>query len=135
MNRISLAAIVPLVAGATVSAQFKTFVSVKAEQLMDGDQELRFLFFSIPNLYSIEDNQEFTNPSSWRPADEFEIREALTAIKQPGGRVVRLYTPSVRMAKDDPGIVRHVNGPGVFDEDAFSPVLRKTKMEFRTMDP
>ena len=121
MNRHSLAAfiLVLLLPAAIVSAQFRTFVTVKADRLMDGDQELRFVSFNIPNLHYIEDNQEFTNPSSWRPADEFEIRDALTAIKQLGGKVVRLYTPSVRKSKDDSGITRHVNGPGVFDEEAF----------------
>ncbi len=121
MNRISLASFILflMLPAGTVSAQFRTFVTVRADKLMDGDQELRFVSFNIPNLHYIEDNQEFTNPSPWRPADEFEIRDALTAIKQMGGTVVRLYTPSVRKAKDDPGIIRHVNGPGVFDEEAF----------------
>lgn len=121
MNRFSLSAcfLVLLLPAATASAQFRSFVTVKADKLMDGDQELRFVSFNIPNLHYIEDNQEFTNPSPWRPADEFEIRDALTAIKQLGGKVVRLYTPSVRKAKDDPGILRHVNGPGVFEEEAF----------------
>ena len=121
MSRYSLAAfiLILLLPVSTVSAQFKTFVTVKADRLMDEDQELRFVSFNVPNLHYIEDSQEFTNPSPWRPADEFEIRDALTAIKQLGGKVVRLYTPSVRKAKDEPGIIRHVNGPGEFDEKAF----------------
>ena len=120
MNSVSHALVILLLLPmATVSAQFRSFVTVKADRLMDGDQELRFVSFNIPNLHYIEDNQEFTNPSPWRPADEFEIRDALTAIKHMGGKVVRLYTPSVRKAKDDPGIIRHVNGPGIFDEEAF----------------
>ena len=121
MNRFSFVAfvLILLLPAAIVSAQFRNFITVRTDKLMDGDQELRFVSFNIPNLHYIEDNQEFSNPSPWRPADEFEIRDALTAIKQLGGNVVRLYTPSVRKAKDDPGIVRHVNGPGVFDEEAF----------------
>lgn len=121
MNRLAVFAfilILPL-RGAPMSAQFRTFITVKADKLMEGDKEFRFVSFNVPNLHYIEDNQEFTNPNPWRPADEFEIRDALTAIKQLGGKVVRLYTPSVRKAKDDPRIIRHVKGPGVFDEEAF----------------
>ena len=108
-----------LLAPVGLSAQFQHFVTTKADRLMEGDNEFRFISFNIPNLHYIEDNQEFTNPSPWRPADEFEIRDALTAIKQLGGKVVRLYTPSIRKAKDEPEIIRHVEAPGVFNEEAF----------------
>ncbi|RPH37412.1 hypothetical protein EHM92_02765 [bacterium] len=104
---------------ATALCQFDHFVTVRGEKLMDGEQELRFVSYNIPNLHYIEDNHAFADPNPWRIADEFEIRDALMTIRQAGGKVTRLYVPSVRKEKDDPGIIRHVNGPGVFDDSAF----------------
>jgi len=75
--------------------------------------------YNIPNLHYIEDNYLFTQPSPWRPADDYEIRDALTSIRQMHGRVTRMYVISVRKEKDDPGIIRHVEGPGRFNEEAF----------------
>ncbi len=104
---------------APASAQFQDFVTTKSDKLMEGNQELRFVSYNIPNLHYVEDNQAFTNPSPWRPADEFEIRDALLAIKQAGGRVTRMYVISVRKENEPSGIIRHVEGPGVFNEEAF----------------
>ena len=75
---------------------------------MDGARELRFISFNIPNLHYIEDDHAFESPNPWRIADEYEIRDALTAIKQLGGNVVRIYAPSVRKAMDTMLIIRHV---------------------------
>ena len=99
--------------------QFHSFVSAKGDKLMDGDRELRFISFNIPCLHYVEDNHIFESPNPWRIADEFEIRDALTAIKHCGGNVVRIYTPSVRKAMDTMLIIRHVEGPGQFNEEAF----------------
>jgi mannan endo-1,4-beta-mannosidase len=99
--------------------QFSSFVSTKRDKLMDGDRELRFISFNIPNLHYIEDDHTFESPNPWRIADEFEIRDALTAIKQLGGNVVRIYVPSVRKEMDSPLIIRHVESPGQFNEEAF----------------
>ncbi|RPI04982.1 MAG: hypothetical protein EHM64_08085, partial [Ignavibacteriae bacterium] len=99
--------------------QFNTFVTVHGDKLMDGGRELRFISFNIPDLHYIEDDHRFESPNPWRIADEFEIRDALSAIKQLGGNVVRMYTPSVRKAMDTALIIRHVDGPGQFNEEAF----------------
>lgn len=87
---------------------------------MDGDEELRFVSYNIPNLHYVEDNLAFNQPNPWRIANEFEIRDALTSIRQMGARVTRMYVPSVRKEIDDSGIVRHIEGPGRFNEEAFS---------------
>jgi mannan endo-1,4-beta-mannosidase len=100
-------------------AQFSSFVTVQGDKLMDGNRELRFISFNIPALHLIEDHQLFTDPNPWRSGDEFEIRDALTAIKQLGGNVTRMYVPSIRKAMDDPHIIRHVENPGQFNEEAF----------------
>ena len=100
-------------------SQFNFFISTKGDKLMDGDREVRFISFNIPNLHYIEDDHTFESPNPWRIADEFEIRDALTAIKQVGGNVVRMYVPSIRKAMDTVFIIRHVESPGIFNEEAF----------------
>ena len=103
----------------TVRAQFTDFVTAHGDTLMTGSRELRFISFNIPNLQYIEDDLVFDKRNPFRLPDEFEIRDALTSIKQIGGQVTRMYTPSLRKAMDDTSIIRHVYGPGVFDEEAF----------------
>jgi mannan endo-1,4-beta-mannosidase len=99
--------------------QFKDFVTRNGDKLMDGDQELRFLSFNTPNLHYVEDYLPFSGTDPWRLPDEFEIRDALTTIKQLGGKVTRLYVLSVHRQDDSADITRHVEGPGKFNEDAF----------------
>jgi len=108
-----------LIAAGPASAQFQNFLKARGDRLMDGTEAVRFVSYNIPNLHYIEDNHQFTQPNPWRVADEFEIRDALTTIRQSGGRVARMYVPSLRKAIDDSGIVRHILGPGVFNEEAF----------------
>jgi len=100
-------------------AQLKNFITANGDRLMDGDEEVRFVSYNIPNLHYIEDNFAFTQPNPWRVADEFEIRDALMTIRQSGGKVTRMYVPSVRKEIDDTAIIRHVVGPGQFNEEAF----------------
>ena len=78
-----------------------------------------FLSLNIPNLHYIEDDARFDSLRHQRLSDEFEIRDGLETIRFMGGRVVRIYVLSVRKATDPPGVVRHVLGPGQFNEDAF----------------
>lgn len=98
---------------------FEHFVTRDGDKLMDGASEYRFISFNIPNLHYVEDNLPFDQVNPWRLPDEFEITDALTAIRQMGGRVARVYTLSVRRADDTPDIPRHVLGPGRFNEEAF----------------
>jgi mannan endo-1,4-beta-mannosidase len=118
-HRISILLISSFFIFHTSFGQFHSFVTTQGEKLLDGNREVRFISFNIPNLHYIEDDQTFESPNPWRVADEFEIRDALTAIKQCGGNVVRIYTPSVRKAMDTTFIIRHVENPGLFNEDAF----------------
>jgi hypothetical protein len=110
---------ISVVIGHTGLAQFSNFITVKGDKLMDGDRELRFISFNIPNLHYIEDHLPFTEANPFRVADEFEIYDALMTIRQMGGKVTRTYVPSLRKTKDDSSIIRHVEGPGLFNEDAF----------------
>ncbi len=101
------------------SNSFKHFVTCSGNNLMDGKKELRFISFNIPNLLLIEDNMKFEETNPWRLPNEFEIRDALKAIQQIGGQVVRTYAFSVRRADDRPEFPRHVLGVGKFNQDAF----------------
>jgi hypothetical protein len=101
------------------SSQFSNFVSRDKDKLMDGNKEYRFISFNIPNLHYIEDYLPFDGTNPWRLSDEYEIRDALTSIKQLGGKVARMYVLSVKKETDTPDIIRHVEGPGKFNEDAF----------------
>ncbi len=100
-------------------AGFDNFVTRQDDKLMDGDKELRFISFNIPNLHYIEDNVPFEQTNSWRLPNEFEITDALTSIKQMAGQVTRTYTLSVKKQGEDSAIPRHILGPGKFNEDAF----------------
>jgi mannan endo-1,4-beta-mannosidase len=98
---------------------FQEFVTRQGDKLMEGDREFRFISFNVPNLHYIEDSLPFEETNPWRIPDEFEIRDALTSVKQMGGTVVRIYTLSVHKADDDASIPRHVLGPGQFGEEAM----------------
>jgi len=98
---------------------FTEFVYRGGDKLMDENGELRFISFNIPNLHYIEDNMPFTEMNPWRLPNEFEIADALEAVRQMGGQVVRIYCLSVRVSSEDSNIPRHIIGPGQFDEKAF----------------
>lgn len=98
---------------------FKNFITVKGDQIFDGDQEFRFISFNIPNLLTVEDNMPFTEKNAWRLPNSFEIEDALKTIKLMGGRVARTYVITVKRKTDDPEIIKYVEGPGKFNERAF----------------
>jgi mannan endo-1,4-beta-mannosidase len=101
------------------TGSFVNFITTDKDRLMDGDKELRFISFNTPNLHYIEDYLAFDAANPWRLPDEFEIRDALTTIKELGGKVTRMYVLSVRKAGESKKIIRHVEAPGVFNEEAF----------------
>lgn len=98
---------------------FKEFITVRGDQLMEGSKPFRFVSFNIPNLHLVEDNMAFAQASPWRWPDRFETTDALGTIRQMGGRVARTYVISVVRTNDEPGVPRHVLGPGKFNEEAF----------------
>jgi hypothetical protein len=102
------------------SSRFANYVTSKEGKLMEGEKELRFISCNIPNLHYLEDYMPFREPNPWKLPDEFEIKDALTAIEQMGGKVTRAYVISVKKEEDRPEIIRHVEAPGVFNEKAFA---------------
>ena len=123
MKPLSLlsAALLPFLAFTAVRAEpgLCDFITVRGDQLREGDKPFRFISFNLPNLQLIEDNLPFTETNSWRLPDEFEIRDGLMTVRQMGGTVVRIYALSVIRTNDPPGTARHVLGPGLFNEEAF----------------
>jgi len=100
-------------------SQFQNFITADKDKLMDGSKEFRFVSYDIPNMAYIEDYLPFDASSPFRLPTEFEIRDALRTIKIDGGKVARIYTLSVRRSGETSSIVRHVEGPGQFNEEAF----------------
>jgi hypothetical protein len=121
MKRISTALLVLLFAVNSLCSEsvFTKFVYRNGDKLMDENGELRFVSFNIPNLHYNEDNMPFIEMNPWRLPDEFEIADALEAVRQMGGRVVRIYCLSLRVIGEDSNIPRHIIGPGQFNENAF----------------
>ena len=101
------------------TSQFETFVTARQDKLMEGDKELKFVSFNIPNLLYIEDYFPFEASSPWRLPTEYEIRDALKTIKELGGKVTRMYVLSVRRPGESKKIIRYIEGPGQFNEKAF----------------
>lgn len=103
-----------------VAAQkFSDFIRVSGDQLTEHGKPFRFVSFNIPNLHLVEDVMTFENDNAWRWPDRFEIADALEAVRQQGGQVVRTYVLSVVRTNDAPGLPRHVFGPGKFNEEGF----------------
>ncbi len=100
-------------------AQFNDFIIRDGDRLLEGGSPYRFISFNVPNLHYVEDYFPFSGTNPWRLPDEFEIRDALGAIRQIGGKVARIYVLSVRREDDRPDIIRHVEAPGKFNEEAF----------------
>jgi hypothetical protein len=98
---------------------FENFVRRDGDMLKDGDREFRFLSFNIPNLHYVEDDMRFDRSMPFRLPDAFEIDDALGAIEQIGGQVVRTYTLAVKKAEDPADLPRYILGPGQFNEEAF----------------
>ena len=109
----------PAEPAATMNSEFTAFVTVQSDQLIDENGPLRFISFNIPTLHYNEDQMAFTQTNPWSLTDAFEIGDALEAVRQMGGQVVRIYTLSVRSEGDAPDIPRHITAPGRFNEEAF----------------
>ena len=101
------------------TGRFANYITSDRDKLRDGDEEFRFVSFNIPGLHYIEDDLNFTQQNPWRLPTEYEIRDALTSVKQMGGKVARMYVLSVRKSGESKNIIRHVLAPGVFNEEAF----------------
>jgi hypothetical protein len=121
MKSIPIALVLLSITAGSLGSQsaLTQFVHRNGDKLMDENGEMRFLSFNIPCLHYNEDNMAFTQMNPWSLTNEFEISDALEAVRQMGGQVVRIYSLSVRTEGEDPNIPRHVIGPGQLDDKCF----------------
>jgi len=106
-------------AAVAADSGFRDFITLRGDQLMEGDKPFRFISWNLPNLQLIEDNMPFAETNAWRLPDEFEVRDGLMTVRQMGGTVVRTYSLAVVRTNDDPAMPGHVLGPNKFNEEAF----------------
>jgi len=106
---------IPLHAGPV----FRNFITVRGDQLMDGNKPFRFISFNIPNLLIVEDNVPFTGTNPWCLPDAFELQDALATVQQMGGTVVRTYSIPVWRSNDPPAESSYVLGVDQYNENAF----------------
>lgn len=111
------------------TSQFEHFITVEGDKLYEGDKEFRFITFNIPNLHVNEDPM----PDGWHRNEQWEIEDAFRTISQIGGRVIRMYVPSIR-GGIRPGFdkMAHIYAPGEYDEELFRDLdlVLKTANEF-----
>jgi len=98
---------------------FQNFITTDKDNLKDGKENFRFISYNVPNLHYNEDYMNFNATNTWKLPDEFEIRDALRTIEQVGGKVARMYVLSVRKQGESEKIMRHIEAPGKFNEEAF----------------
>jgi hypothetical protein len=98
---------------------FQNFITVRGDQLMDGDKPFRFISFNIPNLLIVEDNLPFAATNAWRLPDEFELQDGLATVHQMGGSVVRSYSIPVWRGDDPPAESSYILGIDKYNESAF----------------
>lgn len=98
---------------------FRNFITVRGDQLMDGDKPFRFISFNIPNLLIVEDNLPFAGTNAWRLPDEFELQDGLATVHQMGGTVVRTYSIPVWRGDDPPAEASYILGIDKYNENAF----------------
>lgn len=86
------------------------FITRQGDKLMEGDKEFRFASFNHPNLHIDED-------PTWHRVAPWEQEDAIKSIAQMGGRVVRIYTLSIKGGRRNGSGLSHVYSPGHYDED------------------
>jgi len=103
-----------------VQAQgFKKFVTTSGYRLMDGDRQIRFISWNIPNLNYVEDMMAFDKTNPYALPTEYEMRDAFETVKEMGGQVIRIYTIPVKNSNFPEGAPTFVEAPGLFNEEAF----------------
>ena len=71
--------LISILFAATVAVQaesvIKDFITVRGDQMFEGDKPFRFISWNIPNLQMIEDNFPVDGTNPWRLPDQFAVFE------------------------------------------------------------
>lgn len=103
-----------------ISSGFDYFITRKGNKLYNGDKEFRFVSFNAANLlYNCDDTFIIVSTENRRRSSPYEISDTIKTIYQTGGQVVRTQAFSVRQPSSARAIIKHIYGPGEFDELLF----------------
>jgi len=95
---------------------YKNIITAKADKLMDGDQEFRFMGLAAPNIQQNE--SQIRADRTNRFPDEFEIRDILGGIQRIGGLATRTFSLSV-YSPDDKEMPVYISARRTYNEEAF----------------
>jgi hypothetical protein len=96
-------------------AAFANFVTRSGDRLMDGAAPFRFMGVEAFDIHYMFDNLT----GQWELPDVWEQEDGFKSIQHMGGTANRIYALSVRKIGESSSIIRHVNGPGSFNETVF----------------
>jgi hypothetical protein len=91
---------------------FDHFITREGDQIKEGPNVFRFISYNVPGMTVVED-------PSWHLVDPWEQEDVLKTISQIGGRVIRVYTLSIKNLKNPASMKWHIYGPRKYGEDLF----------------
>ncbi len=95
---------------------YKNIITAKADKLMDGDREFRFMGLAAPNIQQNE--SQIRADRTNRFPDEYEIRDILGGIQRIGGLATRTFSLSV-YSPDDKEMPVYITARRTYNEEAF----------------
>lgn len=106
------------------SAAFTNFITREGDRLMDGDTPFRFMGVAAFDLHYRYNNLT----AQWELPDPWEQEDGFRTLQHMGGTANRVYALAVRKNGESVSIIRHVEGPGVFNEAAFRALDRAVQL-------
>jgi hypothetical protein len=106
---------------ATDSSTLQHFITRTGDKLMDGPNEFRFVSTNMPDILQTITDKKFEQDSSLRLPNEYELRDAVTTVKQMHGQVLRTFVVTVADGTD-PAVVPYsmVNAPAGSNAISFN---------------
>ncbi len=94
---------------------FDHFITRSGDRLMDGETPFRFMGVEAFDIHYRYNNlaARWELPAPWEQEDGFKT------IRHMGSSANRIYALAVRKHGEDTAIIRHVEAPDVFNEEAF----------------
>lgn len=111
----AFACLFAFIAAISSPAAFTNYITRSGDRLMDGGTPFRFMGVEAFDIHYMYDNLT----AQWQLPDPWEQEDGFKTIQHMGGTANRIYALAVRKNGESTGIIRHVEGPGVFNETAF----------------